>query len=297
LLPVLTRELEDQERRLRRTVVLCRKNPLSKNAVHDLRVATRRVITLLDVAALLCKTGIIARARKQLKGTRRAVGALRDLQVVAKCLGALEARHPLAGRMRKEMEARLKREQKSIRAAVNGKKIHRLIKCLDSIHEELKSLDRQTAQDKPIIAQLWKQADGAFARTLNCSRTIDPSNTKTLHRTRIAIKRFRYLCEFFALLVPGCDSQRLSKLQGFQRRLGDIQDIVVASQQIAESRTFRKLDATGKVQVTRMIAVLRRRQTDVPLSGLFFGLDFALIFCSVVLSLIYDIYACIFSLT
>jgi hypothetical protein len=38
-------------------------------------------------------------------------------------------------------------------------------------------------------------------------------------------------------------------------------------------------------------------QTDVPLSGLFFGLDFALIFCSVVLSLIYDIYACIFSLT
>jgi hypothetical protein len=37
--------------------------------------------------------------------------------------------------------------------------------------------------------------------------------------------------------------------------------------------------------------------TDVPLSGLFFGLDFALIFCSVVLSLIYDIYACIFSLT
>jgi CHAD domain-containing protein len=56
---------------------------------------------------------------------------------------------------------------------------------------------------------------------------IDPANTDTIHRTRIAFKRFRYMVEALATLLPGVTDRRLAAMHHYQTMMGDIQDIEV----------------------------------------------------------------------
>jgi CHAD domain-containing protein len=67
----------------------------------------------------------------------------------------------------------------------------------------------------------------AFARVAQCCRHVSADDTETIHRTRVAFKRFRYMVEALSPLLPSMSDQHRQAMRGYQSMMGDIQDIEV----------------------------------------------------------------------
>ena len=67
----------------------------------------------------------------------------------------------------------------------------------------------------------------AFARVARLCRHVRAGDTKTIHRTRIAFKRFRYMVEALAPLLPAVTPDHRRAMRGYQCMMGDIQDMEV----------------------------------------------------------------------
>ena len=69
----------------------------------------------------------------------------------------------------------------------------------------------------------------AFLRLVRLRTAIMPSDPATIHRFRIAFKRFRYATE---ILLPGTESSHHKAMNDFQTRMGNIRDLEVLTAHI-----------------------------------------------------------------
>ena len=53
---------------------------------------------------------------------------------------------------------------------------------------------------------------------------MDPGSANSIHRTRVAFKKFRYMVEALQPLLSGVTPARIAALQDFQSMMGDVQD-------------------------------------------------------------------------
>src|SRR5258706_7774877 len=67
----------------------------------------------------------------------------------------------------------------------------------------------------------------AFTRTVELQRAMDPGAAQTIHRTRIAFKKFRYMVEALQALFPEITRKRVAAMQDFQAMMGEVQDTEV----------------------------------------------------------------------
>jgi CHAD domain-containing protein len=56
---------------------------------------------------------------------------------------------------------------------------------------------------------------------------VNAADTETIHRTRIAFKRFRYMVDALAALLPTVTDRHRQAMRGYQSMMGDIQDVEV----------------------------------------------------------------------
>ena len=96
----------------------------------------------------------------------------------------------------------------------------------------------------------------AFKRVLALRRKIRRGDTETIHRTRIAFKRLRYLCELLQPLLPGVTPRRLRQMHDWQTRMGDIQDAEVL---LAQMERAVKRGAVTVTAVKRLHAALAQQ--------------------------------------
>jgi CHAD domain-containing protein len=62
---------------------------------------------------------------------------------------------------------------------------------------------------------------------------VDPNQVRTLHRTRLALKQFRYLLEAIAPVLPEGSKAALGPLHALQTTMGDLHDVEVLSTALA----------------------------------------------------------------
>ena len=75
---------------------------------------------------------------------------------------------------------------------------------------------------------LLRSVDRAFSRTRQLRARIDPRDTRTIHRTRVAFKKFRYMVEALAEYLPGGDRPSAwPAMRHYQTMMGEIQDAEV----------------------------------------------------------------------
>jgi hypothetical protein len=86
-------------------------------AIHDYRVALRRLRTLLDASEPLFKRGPLARLRDGLRQFARTAGAVRDEEVLGETLSTLDLPPAIRSRVDAWLSARARRER-ALRAAV-----------------------------------------------------------------------------------------------------------------------------------------------------------------------------------
>jgi CHAD domain-containing protein len=257
-------------------------------AIHDLRVATRRLQQVLDLLYPRPHSGEIRKLYRGLKRCRRSLSEVRNYDVLLERVeGVLGRKHA----SRRETWEAIREYLKNLRAARLEKSLRKLAKVnLSAIYVRLKeclpaecnsapavetSRHPGTGQDLTAeefyvrIGEALKSGWTALEREIAQSRNEpDPA---ALHRTRIAAKRVRYLIEVInAFEVAGC-KEVLIWLRSLQTQLGDWHDLVVFEEavigMIADS-AFLRDHLEMALQVERLI--MRNRTQNAKLEKKYF---------------------------
>lgn len=192
----------------------------SEEAVHDLRVAARRLLAVLDIVREVVPQPYVQKTRRLLKDQLDELDELRDVQVMlVEVLEALPSLPQL-----EIFQPYLDRREKSLmRLAHQRTKLSRLFALKKGV-ERIRSTLMQQAKDVSSPSALLQAVDRAYAKAWRAYIEIDARKLATIHQARIAFKKFRYMAEVISPLLPSHDRDYLRCLHDYQSAMGDIRD-------------------------------------------------------------------------
>ena len=221
----LSGSLKAQWKSFRKQLQRCQRH-CSEEAVHDLRVEIRRLLSALELVGAFLHEDRVKKARKLLKHHLDTFAELRDIQV--QCLAAhqLARRFPAAAPFLSALTRREERAARQTRKHLRRSAPVRLGRLLDHFRDELRTR-RKSERGPHDFAAACRAVGRAFAVALRRRERLDPEVPDTIHRTRIAFKKFRYMVEALAPLLPRVTPARLRSLRNYQALMGPIQDAEV----------------------------------------------------------------------
>jgi len=247
--------LHAQWRRYRKRLKRCQRR-FSEEAVHDSRVETRRLLATVELLCAFIPERDLQRARRALKNHLDSFDQLRDTQVQLIYVEHLVRQLPAAKAFRawlREREARFIRES---RKAVKQIKTRRLGKRIVAFEQELKQCGKAIQPERAFSMALGA-IRLAFARVAQHCRRVNAADTRTIHRTRIAFKRFRYMVDALAPVLPAITEEHRQAMRGYQCMMGDIQDVEVL---IATLEKFIEHVPNDRATQRLRTEFMRRRQ-------------------------------------
>jgi CHAD domain-containing protein len=217
--------LNTQWRRYRKRLKRCQKR-FSQDAVHDSRVETRRLLSTIELLGAFVPEHDIRKARRALKHHLDTFDQLRDTQVQLIYVGRMAGTFPDAYAFYDWLRDRKARFTRTTRKAVKHIKTKRLGRCLAAFEKGVR-LQRKRITREQAFAIVQRAINRAFARVSQLCRHVWAADTGTIHRTRIAFKRFRYMVEALSPLLPAVTEDHRRAMRGYQCMMGDIQDMEV----------------------------------------------------------------------
>ena len=196
----LAESVRAARRRYRKRLGRCQ-DKFSENAVHELRIETRRILALLDLLDALHFADPLKKVRKTFKKRLAAFGDLRDTQVQLVLLKQLWKEFPEARPLKEHLVKCEKRLVSELSREINTIGSNRL-------NQELKKFEKSLNHSGDIPARSRSKGlaqmvlGGAFRRVIIFRRRIRRNNPASIHRTRVAFKRFRYTAELLQSFLP-----------------------------------------------------------------------------------------------
>jgi len=245
-------------------------------ALHDFRVAIRRLRSLLRAYRDLTDDVIPRRLRRRLRRLARATNASRDLEVK---LAWLESER-LALRPRERtgerwLVERLERDRAEADHTALGLVARDLTSLTRALTDRLDDLPPASGLGALPYARLVADLVRELAHELeqHVSRVTGIEDQEEAHDARIAGKRVRYLLEPVAASLPLAD-ELVARLKALQDLLGDMHDADVAAHVIAEAMEDAGSEG-GKRVAERMrtasgldSTALRKERRRDPMPGL-----------------------------
>jgi CHAD domain-containing protein len=194
----------------------------SEEAVHDLRVAARRMLAVLGIARSLIPQPRVQKARRDIKDLIEDLDELRDVQVM---LVEISENIETFPELKSFQKALNKREAKLMRTAykrIKQKGLAELSKRIKKIRELLEKEQRQGEQQ--FHAHLLELVENAYSSAEQAYGQVNAEQIPTIHNLRLAFKRFRYLAEIVYPLKHGYPVENLERMHDYQGMMGDIQD-------------------------------------------------------------------------
>jgi CHAD domain-containing protein len=221
------RSLQKQWKRYRKELKRCQKK-FSEKAVHNSRVAARRLLATIELLEGFLQPEIIKKARFLIKKHLDIFDDLRDTQVQLVAVYSLQATFPAARTFCDWLQKREMRFRKQACEDVKRSRTRPLAKSIAASEEAYKKqLKKRSAEEAVKI--LIRAISKAFIRTSRFKLRIRTDQPKSIHRTRVAFKQFRYMVELLEdQLNP--DEKVLAEMQHYQTMMGDIQDAEVLLQ-------------------------------------------------------------------
>jgi CHAD domain-containing protein len=226
---VLNIALDERWQKYRIELKNC-KQEFSEEAVHDLRVATRRLLAVLDMLRALDPHPRVQKARRLLKNQLDSLDDLRDTQVMLVDVYESIANFP---ELKAFEEYLLAREQRLLRRARKEIREMEIAELKRRIEKSRISL-RKKAGGANWTARLLSVVDQAHARAGQAFGQIEATQSASIHRFRVAFKKFRYMVEIVHPLLQGYPEGYLKQMHDYQSRMGDVQDAEVFLGMLAE---------------------------------------------------------------
>jgi len=225
---LLLNALDTRSKKYRSELKRCRAE-FSEEAVHDVRVAARRFLAFFDLLRSLLPHVRIQKIRRALKNQLDELDDLRDAQVLLADISEYIHEVPDLEVFREYLE---KKERKYLRAArkmVASHKAGNLSERVEKTRAILVELP-----EEGLAQGLLEAADEAYARVLRLYHSVDAERVATIHKLRIAFKRFRYTVEVINPLLENFPLDNFEHMHDYQSMMGDIQDMEVALEGLAD---------------------------------------------------------------
>ena len=237
----------------------CRKGK-SIDAVHDMRVATRRLRVAFRLFGSYYKRGLVRDLEADLRKTGRTLGAARDLDVFNKT--ARQYLRSLPKQQRADLDPLLaswkRHRQIAHRGLIDYFDSARYARLIDKLGDFLTTSGAGVVVSKGSIAApsqvrhvlastVWQRYE-----TVRAYEAVLPEAApETLHALRIECKYLRYTLEFFQEVLGPGTAPVIRQVIAVQDHLGEIQDAQVASRLLAEylSKAFKE-QATATAEPT-----------------------------------------------
>lgn len=231
------------------------------DAVHDMRVASRRLREALGLFAPVYPAKELRRWQKAVRRVTASLGAVRDADVFIDAFAGLLASSPSdEERVALAYLIGLRQGERTILRDQMAKRISRL-----GLAKSRKDFVRFAGRPRGVVLAraplaelavraLPERADTAFGFL---GAALAPENVESQHAMRIAMKRLRYAMESLACAL-GRDFDPLYRVaRGFQDALGELHDADVFAAAVREARADEGVMAAG-VTVTGLDGVLAR---------------------------------------
>lgn len=209
--------------RLNEMVLLDRPDP---NALHQARVAMRRLRSSFSFFGNVIRDAEYERLREEVRWFTAKLGPVRNLDV-----------------MLKRLPAKMKREEKAVRAALEQAREEAYATAWDAINSQrhralmldllewlaLGSWRGTRKAAAPLTAFAAKRLDRRWRKVRDAGRALDALDAEPRHRLRIDIKKMRYAAEFLADIhrdegIAGRRKAFLGALEELQEQLGHLND-------------------------------------------------------------------------
>lgn len=251
----LEKTLKAQGRTCRKGLKACQER-FSTESVHEFRIATRRLLAMLELLAGLISPARVKTIRDGLKEHLDNFDDLRDTQVQIGIVARMTRRFAAAPPFHAWLRSREKRFARKARKEIRRLRSHRIQRMLDDARDRLQKRQKRLGSEAA-AAVLLLALDDAFARACHLRSLVDPRHIPTIHRARVAFKRFRYMVETVAPNLPGVSPRLLAALRRYQTRMGDIQDTEVLLHGLHEF--LRKADFDPASALALRHEILHRR--------------------------------------
>ena len=248
---LLLRGLDNRWERYENCFQICCQE-FSKEAVHDLRVTTRRLLNIIEIFERLFLGTKGRKLRQDLKEQLDNLDQLMDTQVqIAFVIDEMEEVEGVSV----FLKYLSRREGKLL------KDVEKLVKSLSIVAQKrrlnnFRSDAEARLQIPDVRARLISAVDNSYAYVLQRYSRIDSQKTETIHRTRIAFKSFRYAVEVIHPLIVRYPVELLKVMNGYQGYMGDIQDIEVLQGML---KAFGKKHSTVDISSSEAFVAERHR--------------------------------------
>lgn len=204
-------------------------------SVHQMRVAIRRMRSLFNLIGPYYRRKTVAEYERGLREIGRALGAIRDLDVLIldlqafgvelppESLDALDCVVATLEERRSASRIRLNKHFDSKRYARFVQRIRRLTKRAGRGARKLKQAEtpHQLRHVLPLLLHT------RLARVKAYDAVLPASEDTTLHALRVECKQLRYALEFFQPILGSSSATFLAQVKAMQEILGRINDIAV----------------------------------------------------------------------
>lgn len=265
---VLVDALDKHWRNCRKALKRCQ-SKFSTKRVHQLRITLRRCIAVFDALLVQVKESEVLPLRRSLSKQLNQLGPLRDVQNQMRFITRLYgSAQPGVQQLQAQLfrnEARLiKRACRDIARMGDDKLKRRMAVLAEKLSD---SLDQ--SEESGIRLRAHALLTERFATVMWRLSYVKPDDPESVHRVRVAFKKYRYLIEIWQPLFPQFTDGVLARMQIMQDRFGEVQDLRVFEQTLAavkvgKSRSLPELRALAQQRLIRRMKSLPVHLNHLP---------------------------------
>ena len=221
--------LDQRWKNYRAELKRCR-TEFSNEAVHDLRVSARRMLAFIQLLNTISPRPRLQKMNRAFKEQLDEFDQLRDTQVILAELSETLQELPQLHEFHDYLQEVEKGLLKTLRKKLKVIDLFDVSKWIRRMRESLKE-----ESDSQLTLPLFQAVDDAFLATKQRQNWITPAAATTIHRVRIAFKAFRYMVEIVSPLLNDFPPENLKRMHDYQSLMGEIQDVEVIMQTLAEA--------------------------------------------------------------
>jgi CHAD domain-containing protein len=241
-------------------------------ALHDMRVATRRLRVASQVFKDAYETGALKPYRKGLRATGRTLGGVRDLDVFADHIHQYQDSLPEDSRadlspLRDKVDALRQAKRTKMLAYLDSKEYDTFKRQFNAFLHTPGAGTPQFPVDEPAPKLVLESAPVLIYSRYAAMRAYDPfvadADIDFLHGMRLEFRKLRYTIEFFREVLGGDVEDIIAECKRIQDHLGALGDANVAAQFIEGYLDKTRKDGDeGSRTATKAYLAIRREERD-----------------------------------
>lgn len=199
----------------------CR-NEFTEDAVHDLRVATRRMLALIQLLNSISPEPHLRRMARAFKDHLDEFDHLRDTQVILAELSEILPELPQLDEFDQHLRSLEAQMLQELHTKLEQRETSQLARWIRKTQDSIEAGPNDNLKTLTLDA-----VDDAFLVVRHRLGWVDINRSATIHRVRVAFKAFRYMLEIIHPLLRDFPPGLLKQMNDYQTLMGNIQDVEV----------------------------------------------------------------------